>query len=961
MVAHKLVQQGSPQVLQALSAERLAGGEGGASAGVRAWLRNIRAAWRPVGRDARTGNPIYDLSAVGDSDEGGGERAGEEFEMELAALVAPYAGFLDAKAAFHGRFTAFENNYSLRPQRTQEVGGGMASMATIDAAEALLRILSHVVHTLEILLASLRRYRTATPEEAGGEEALGMIELKIMAALPLLREADLLYDIAGYTLVGVARTADRALAATAPELTRLRRGAGLFSRLHKELRDVFRRARGEIRLTGLEPPVLSRTAPDVLGLLAGRVPRRPAATAAQVQQLAITQQQQGEQQQRQKQAQQRWLQQQAAQALQASQVNQAAQAAAQSSAAPAIKLRADLHTERPRSADLLDLRSPMGPPMAPRQQAQQQQAQQQQQWQPQVQQAQPQVQFQPQPQVQQQRGAMPWLPAPAGDTRRQRSASVTLPPSAQQVLAGGQLSQLTQRVADHQLTTSPPAPPLPTPHLPPPPPTQHRQAPSQTAPQAVLQRAQQLAQQQQQPAQQQVFTAPPQWEPFASNGSPPAAAVGRRKSHSFSVSSPDRSGAGPAGWQTFSPLPKPPLPPAARAQAPAPVVARPAVPMPTSSQAAVPASPAMAIPARPAAGAPMVPAVCPPMAPALRQQRQAPALPAHMMAAQHKRSYSGSSAEDIMARAAQGLLEDIDDSQRLARAWMGGGPAGVGEALGGRAMRMSPPKASRSVLAAAAVTAPAPVLPPAVMRTPSMNEQRSMEQQRRAAEATQVAAEQQLLTELHKHMNEQNLDAEWATAFYQTSPKPSVAIPTEQSSAMGTFVVHDSVNELGQPIEGRRHRSSSLCDPALLMPLPPEYQIAFGELQIGKTIGRGAFGDVVFAKYRGQDVAMKRLQGVSLSGRDSAVLDDFLREVHTLLQVRHPNIVQFKGACTEPPELGIVMEHCEHGSLFHVLRRLRGRVSLSLALKWATDIARGVNHLHSLDPPIIHRDIKFVT
>ena len=183
--------------------------------------------------------------------------------------------------------------------------------------------------------------------------------------------------------------------------------------------------------------------------------------------------------------------------------------------------------------------------------------------------------------------------------------------------------------------------------------------------------------------------APPQWEPFASNGSPPAAAVGRRKSHSFSVSSPDRSGAGPAGWQTFSPLPKPPLPPAARAQAPAPVVARPAVPMPTSSQAAVPASPAMAIPARPAAGAPMVPAVCPPMAPALRQQRQAPALPAHMMAAQHKRSYSGSSAEDIMARAAQGLLEDIDDSQRLARAWMGGGPAGVGEALGGRAMGVS--------------------------------------------------------------------------------------------------------------------------------------------------------------------------------------------------------------------------------------------------------------------------------
>eukprot|EP00793_Prasinoderma_coloniale_P001386 PRCOL_00005161-RA len=781
VVLHKLLQQGSADVLVALRSS-LRGADASASReSIRGWLRECRAAWRPVGRDA-TGAAAYAAEgAAGDAD------------IELAALVAPYAGFLDAKAAFHARFFAFENNYSFRPRR-HAASAGQDSPLSIDAAESLLRILSHVVHALEILLSSLRRYRTARPEdEEDGEAALGVIELKLMAALPLLREADLLYDIAGYTLVNVARGVSAAGAPPPPltpaELKRIQQAAGLFSRLHGELRDVFRRARAEIRLAGLEPPALSKAAPDVLGYLAGRV---------QVGARPLWQDGNGTQQK-------------ALPPLQAAlfgdhrrnrSANTELSALLSQGAVPG-----STHAKQALDGASTPDRVPKGTHQAQIQQSQAQLAQM--------------LQAQLQMQVQQQ----PFHQEKQASARQQQQV-----PAQQNI-----------------------------PALAPPP-----------APQAAQNRA-------------SPFAPPPQWEPFetSSAGTPSGGSSPDRR-----ISSSDAQR--PPGWQTFT----------------------------SSAQVKQP---------------------------------------------HRRRSFSGGSAEEIMQQAAQNLLADMDETHRLSRAWSKdrrkSPPAGVmrSHAKAATAPKAQPePKLGGSPDASAGTSAFAAV-PPKVTRGLSMNEQRTLEQQRQLELAARATAERDLLDQLQTHMHTQNLDAEWAAAMYQTSPQPTV-VPAS-SSAAGTFVINSNVNELGQPIAPRPPRVGDFEGPSGFVPLPAQYSIDFSELDIGRTIGRGAFGDVVTAQWRGQTVAMKRLQNVN-AGRDSAVLDDFLREVNTLMQVRHPNVVEFKGACTTPPNLGIVMEHCEHGSLFHVLRQLRGRLPLPLAIKWATDIARGVLHLHTLDRPVLHRDLK---
>jgi serine/threonine protein kinase len=52
----------------------------------------------------------------------------------------------------------------------------------------------------------------------------------------------------------------------------------------------------------------------------------------------------------------------------------------------------------------------------------------------------------------------------------------------------------------------------------------------------------------------------------------------------------------------------------------------------------------------------------------------------------------------------------------------------------------------------------------------------------------------------------------------------------------------------------------------------------------------------------------------------SAYLDGFAREASIQREFSHPNVVQFLGVYFDPPRLGIVMEYCPHGSLFHVLQ-----------------------------------------
>ena len=101
---------------------------------------------------------------------------------------------------------------------------------------------------------------------------------------------------------------------------------------------------------------------------------------------------------------------------------------------------------------------------------------------------------------------------------------------------------------------------------------------------------------------------------------------------------------------------------------------------------------------------------------------------------------------------------------------------------------------------------------------------------------------------------------------------------------------------------------------------------------------------------RGTPVAIKRLQAGSADAT-------WQTEIDMLTRLSHPNVVQLLGSCA--PNL-LVCAYSEGGSLDQRLRRDNGARALSGRSRMLilSDVVRGLAYLHSLRPPVIHRDLK---
>ena len=78
------------------------------------------------------------------------------------------------------------------------------------------------------------------------------------------------------------------------------------------------------------------------------------------------------------------------------------------------------------------------------------------------------------------------------------------------------------------------------------------------------------------------------------------------------------------------------------------------------------------------------------------------------------------------------------------------------------------------------------------------------------------------------------------------------------------------------------------------------------EVMIGKRIGKGSFAEVFEGKWQGMRVAIKR--GLKVDKEHEKV---FLNEIHIHSKLRHPNVVQFIGACKTTEGLVMVVEFME--------------------------------------------------
>ncbi|XWS55387.1 hypothetical protein CRYUN_Cryun10bG0169900 [Craigia yunnanensis] len=133
------------------------------------------------------------------------------------------------------------------------------------------------------------------------------------------------------------------------------------------------------------------------------------------------------------------------------------------------------------------------------------------------------------------------------------------------------------------------------------------------------------------------------------------------------------------------------------------------------------------------------------------------------------------------------------------------------------------------------------------------------------------------------------------------------------------------------------------------------------DLEELRELGSGTFGTVYHGKWRGTDVAIKRIKKSCFTGRSSEqerLTVEFWREADILSKLHHPNVVAFYGVVQDGPggTLATVTEFMVNGSLRHVLlskdRQLDRRKRLIIAM----DAAFGMEYLHSKN--IVHFDLK---
>ncbi|XP_044487311.1 probable L-type lectin-domain containing receptor kinase S.7 [Mangifera indica] len=154
-----------------------------------------------------------------------------------------------------------------------------------------------------------------------------------------------------------------------------------------------------------------------------------------------------------------------------------------------------------------------------------------------------------------------------------------------------------------------------------------------------------------------------------------------------------------------------------------------------------------------------------------------------------------------------------------------------------------------------------------------------------------------------------------------------------------------------------------MCLKAELVPGPREFSYkelhsATRGFHSSRILGRGAFGNV----YKAFFVSTGSIAAVKRSKHSHEGKTEFLAELSIIACLRHKNLVQLLGWCSEKDELLLVYEFMSNGSLDKVLYQ---EPNNGFLLSWCNRInivvglASALNYLHQeCEQQVIHRDIK---
>jgi hypothetical protein len=127
------------------------------------------------------------------------------------------------------------------------------------------------------------------------------------------------------------------------------------------------------------------------------------------------------------------------------------------------------------------------------------------------------------------------------------------------------------------------------------------------------------------------------------------------------------------------------------------------------------------------------------------------------------------------------------------------------------------------------------------------------------------------------------------------------------------------------------------------------------QVQLTRLLGAGGAGCVHEGLWNGIKIAVKILHPSRQTS--TSAIEAFSREVEVMARVGpHPGVVAVLATCVSPPNLAIIMELAEQGSLHAVLHEKGSRPRYGTLLALAEDIACAIAHCHSLK--LVHRDLK---
>lgn len=139
-----------------------------------------------------------------------------------------------------------------------------------------------------------------------------------------------------------------------------------------------------------------------------------------------------------------------------------------------------------------------------------------------------------------------------------------------------------------------------------------------------------------------------------------------------------------------------------------------------------------------------------------------------------------------------------------------------------------------------------------------------------------------------------------------------------------------------------------------------DLQTATSNFAAGRFLGEGSIGRVYRAKYGdGKVLAVKKIDSSLIQGWQGG---EFAEMVSNISKLRHPNIAELVGYCSEQGQNMLIYEYFRNGSLHEFLHLSD---DFSKPLTWNTRVrialgtARAVEYLHEVcSPSCVHKNIK---